>query len=136
MQRKRRTYALTAVGLLLAFFLLRKSHWEGHTDLHTVMEVIATLLSLMVGILGLVRYHTKPHNTILLIGAGFLGTSFLDGYHAVVTSQWFDQLWPSPPSHLIPWSWNASRMFLAVLMYLSWLAWRRQQRLGAERDIQ
>lgn len=133
--RKTSAYALTLVGLFVAFFLLRQSDWEGSGDLHTIMEVIATLLALMVGTLGLVRYHTKPHNTILLIGAGFFGTAMLDGYHAVVTSRWFDQMWPSAPSHLIPWSWNASRTFLSVLLFLSWLAWRREQRLGAKGAI-
>ncbi len=134
-KRKIGTYALTFVGLFVAFFLLRQSAWQGGKDLHTLMEVVATLLALMVGVLGLVRYHTKPNNTILFIGAAFFGTAMLDGYHAVVTSQWFDQMWPSTPSHLIPWSWNASRTFLSVLVFLSWLAWRREKRLGAEGAI-
>jgi signal transduction histidine kinase len=124
------TYALTTVGLLVAFFALRYSDWEGSTDLHTSMEIIASMLALMVGILGLVRYYTKRSNTILVIGAGFIGTAMLDGYHAIVTCHGFDQLWPSAPSHLIPWSWNASRTFLALVMCMSWLAWRREQRLG------
>ena len=134
-KRKTRAYALTLVGLLVAFLLLRQSDWEGSNDLHTLMEVVATLLALMVGVLGLIRYHTKPNNAILFIGAGFFGTAMLDGYHAVVTSHWFDQMWPSTPSHLIPWSWSASRTFLSVLMFLSWLAWRRGQRLGAKGAI-
>jgi len=93
-----RIYALTFGGLLAVFLLLRRIDWAGSRELYTLMEVMATLLALMVGVLGLVRYHTKPHNTILLIGAGVFGTAMLDGYHTVVTSQWFDQTWPSAPS--------------------------------------
>jgi len=101
-KQKTATYALTFVVLLAIFFLLRQSAWLGSKDLHTIMEVIATLLALMVGVLGLVRYHTKPNNTILFIGAGFFGTAMLEGYHAVVTSRWFEQLWPSEAARLIP----------------------------------
>ncbi|MET0066500.1 MAG: EAL domain-containing protein [Candidatus Thiodiazotropha sp.] len=127
---RQRAYLLIGGGLFVSFYLTRTLHWEGSKDLHTLMEVIATLLAFFVGTLGLVRYYTKPNNTILLIGAAFLGTACLDGYHAVVTSQWFDQLWPSPPPQLIPWSWNASRTYLALMMVLSWLAWRSERRMG------
>ena len=43
-KRKIGTYALTFVGLFVAFFLLRQSAWQGSKDLHTLMEVVATLL--------------------------------------------------------------------------------------------
>ena len=36
-----------------------------------------------------------------------------------------------PPASLIPWSWNASRTFLALLILLSYWAWKREQRLKA-----
>ncbi len=54
----------------------------------------------------------------------------MDGYHAVVTSSFFSQSFPSAPSSLIPWSWNASRIFLALLLLLSYRMWRREQDLG------
>jgi diguanylate cyclase (GGDEF)-like protein len=129
---KASSYALTGIALFSLFWLVRDSDWEGSRDLHTIMEVIATMLAFGVGVLGFVRYATKPDNTILFVSAAFMGTAFLDGYHAVVTSQWFDILWPSPPPQLIPWSWNASRSFLAVMMCLSLLAWRREIRLGPQ----
>ncbi|MFQ5883024.1 MAG: ATP-binding protein [Candidatus Methylomirabilales bacterium] len=133
--KRARTYIGLALVLLVGYVLLRDSTWQGSTELHTLMEVIATLLALMVGLVALVRFHTKKNNAFLFIGAGFLGTALLDGYHAIVTSQWFDQLWPSPPPSLIPWSWNASRVFLAILMFLSWWAWRREERRGATGQI-
>jgi signal transduction histidine kinase len=123
-------YALTGVGLLLAFFLVKTSNWQGNKELHTIMEVIATLLAVTIGVLALIRYIAKRDNTILFIGAAFLGTALLDGYHTVVTSHWFEHLWPSPPPHLLPWSWNASRTFLALAMVLSWRAWHRERKLG------
>lgn len=124
------TYIMLAVALFVGFVLLRDSAWQGTKELHTLMEVVATFLALFVGVMALVRFYSKKNNTFLLIGAGFLGTGFLDGYHAVVTSSFFAHLFPSGLSSLIPWSWVASRTFLSLLMWLSWLAWRREVRLG------
>lgn len=53
-----RSYALTFRGLFAVFLLLRRIDWAGSRELHTLMEVMATLLALMVGVLGLARYHT------------------------------------------------------------------------------
>ena len=129
------TYAMVFLGLTVGYFLLRGSNWTGSTQLHTVMESIASLLALLVGVLALVRFYSKKNNTFLFIGTGFVGTAFLDGYHAVVTSSFFADQFPSAPSSLIPWSWIASRLFLAVLLWLSWVAWRRETKLGEKGKI-
>ncbi len=90
-------YITVSLALLLSYFFLRKSTWQGSTQLHTLMETIATFLALMVGILALLRFYSRKNNTFLFIGSGFLGTAFLDGYHTIVTSAFFDYLFPSPP---------------------------------------
>ncbi len=99
------------------------SGWKGSVQLHTIMEIVATLLAAMIGALALVRYYSKKDVIILFIGAGFLGTAFLDGYHALVTSEFFRPFMPSDIPSLIPWSWVASRQFLSILMFFSWLVW-------------
>ncbi|MDA1231558.1 MAG: hypothetical protein O2856_12350, partial [Planctomycetota bacterium] len=109
--------------------------YQGSRQLHTNMEVAATLLALIVGALALVRFYSKKDNTYLFVGIGFIGTGMLDGYHAVVTSDLLPYIMPSPPESLIPWSWNASRTFLAIVMTLSWWAWRREEKLGADGRI-
>ncbi|MBP86682.1 MAG: hypothetical protein CMJ64_08200 [Planctomycetaceae bacterium] len=124
------TYACITSLLVIAYITLEFTDWAGNTQLHTLMEVVATLFALIVGVVALVRYYAKPHNMILFIGVGFFGTAMLDGYHAVVTSTFFSEVFPSAPLSLIPWSWNASRTFLAILMFLSWWAWRREEQLG------
>ena len=129
-RRRVAAYWAVGLGLTLAYGLLRGSTWRGSTDLHTHMEAIATLLALVVGVMALVRFYAKKDNTFLFIGTGFLGTAFLDGYHTLVTSHYFKAYLPSDLPSLIPWSWVASRFFLAALMYLSYLAWTREQRLG------
>jgi len=90
-------YCGLSVGLVALYALLANSDWRGGTQLHTISEVVATLVALIVGILALTRYYTKKSNSHLFIGTAFLGTPFLDGYHAIVTSTAFDQLFPSAP---------------------------------------
>ncbi|MCH8814442.1 MAG: hypothetical protein IH957_04990 [Chloroflexi bacterium] len=123
-------YAALIVALALGFLLVHDSAWLGSTQLHTLMEAMASLLALFVGVMALVRFYSKKNNTFLLIGTGFLGTALLDGYHAVVASTFFADLWPSAPASLIPWSWIGSRLFLSLLLFFSWWAWRREQRMG------
>ena len=123
-------YWLVAIGLTVGYVMMRGSGWQGSTQLHTLMEGIATLLASIVGAMSLVRFYSKKNNTFLFIGTGFLGTALLDGYHAAVTSAFFAPYLPSELASLIPWSWVASRLFLSVLLCLSWLAWIREQRLG------
>ena len=128
-------YWLTGLALTVVFAVLHGHQWRGGVGLHTLMETLATLLAAIVGAMALVRFYSKKDNTFLFIGAGFLGTAFLDGYHAVVTSEFFRPFMPSDLSSLIPWSWVASRQFLAILMFLSWFAWLREQRLGPEGKV-
>ncbi len=129
------TYWIVGIGLFISALLGHNLEWRGSSQLHTIMEVIATLLAVIVGAMALVRYYSKENTVFLFVGVGFLGTAFLDGYHAVVTSAYFRPFMPSDLPHLIPWSWVASRQFLAVLMFLSWVAWRREERLGVAGQI-
>jgi PAS domain-containing protein len=124
-------YWLVGLGLGLVYVALRGSAWQGSVALHTLMEVAATLLAAVVGAMALVRFYSAKGNTFLFVGTGFLGAALLDGYHALVTSVWFAPYLPSDLPSLIPWSWIASRLFLSLMLALSWLAWMRERRLGA-----
>ncbi len=124
-------YVATFAALFFDYFYLRDSNWRGDIWQHTLTESVTAVLSFCVGCLALVRFYSKKNNTFLFIGTGFVATAFLDGYHAVVTSSYFITTFPSSPPSLIAWSWFASRTFLAVLLWLSWLLWKREDRLGA-----
>ena len=128
-------YWLTGLGLTFSLALLHGINWRGNADLHTQMEIIATLLAAIVGTMALVRFYSKKNNTFLFIGTGFLGTAFFDGYHALVTSAFFQPFMPSDLPSLIPWSWVASRQFLSVMIFMSWYCWLRPQRLGTDSII-
>ena len=124
------TYFILAGFLLVAFLFLRSSPWQGSVQLHTLMEAVAMMLAFFVGVMAIVRFYSRKSNLFLFVGAGFLGTGLLDGYHAVVTSSWFKDVFPSDLGALIPWSWIASRLFLSMFLCISWRAWNREDDLG------
>jgi len=119
-------YIGCTIGWVILFLVLRLIQWQGSTQLHTIMETAATLLALFVGMLAIVRYYTQKSSCFLYIGTGFIGTGLLDAYHALVTSSFFAIILPSPPPSLIPWSWIASRIFLSVLLWLSYLTYTQK----------
>ena len=83
--RGRQATYLTLFGVLtVAFLILRLSPWQGSVELHTLMEAVGMMLSFFVGTMAIVRFYSRKSNLFLFIGAGFLGTGLLDGYHAVV----------------------------------------------------
>lgn len=129
-RRRLAIYWIVGLALILGYVSIRGTIWTGGAQLHTAMEVAATLLAMIVGAMALVRFYAKRDNTFLFVGTGFLGAAFLDGYHAIVTSAFFKPFMPSDLPALIPWSWVASRQFLSILMFLSILAWLREQKLG------
>lgn len=125
-----KVYGIVASLLVIGAVALQPARWRGSTQIHTLMELMATLVALFAGTVALLRHFSRPSNCWLFLGVGFIGTAFLDGYHAVVTSSFFREWFPSPPPSLIPWSWNASRTFLAVLMTLTWWMTRRERQHG------
>ncbi|MCM8537468.1 MAG: PAS domain-containing protein, partial [Lentisphaeraceae bacterium] len=123
-------YLFVGIGLTLLYIAFRGNEWKGSGSLHSAMEVFATLLALIVGVLSLKKYYDSRESKYLVIGAGFLGTSVLDGYHALVTSSAINVYLPSSWDSLIGWSWIASRLFLGVLLFFSYIVYRREQNLG------
>jgi signal transduction histidine kinase len=110
--------------------LLQGSTWRSGPQFHTLLEAVATVLALAIGVITLARFYARRFNVYLLVGTGFLGTALLDGYHALVTSPLFSAASRSAVEELSPWSWSASRTYLAGVMILSWRGWRRQRKLG------
>ncbi len=129
-QRRVISYVVLGLGLTILYALLRGSQWQGSTVMHSIMELAATILAFTVGYVAIKRYNATNKYTFLIIGAGFLGTGFLDGYHALVTSAPIKGYLPSDLPALIPWSWVASRLFLSIMLLLSYLGWRRIQKFG------
>lgn len=127
-----RSFIHLMIPLAAAFFYLKDLSWQGTNASHTLFELMATLFAFFTGVLALVRYYTKKTNTLLCLAVGFLGTGILETFHTLATSPFMNQLFPSPPPALIPWTWSASRIFLSLFLFLSWLAWKREAKLGGK----
>jgi hypothetical protein len=123
------------LALVVAYFPIRAAvDWPGWAKPHTLMEYAATLIALGIGVISLIHFYAKKNNRFLFIGTAFIGTALLDGFHTVVTDvtfvRRFEVLMPSSPPSLILWSWNASRIFLGLMMLLSYVTWRREEKMG------
>jgi PAS domain S-box-containing protein len=128
-------FFILGIGLSLSYIFLRGSSYQGSATLHTIMESLATLLAFITGIMALLRYYSKKNDLFLIIGAGFIGTAMLDGYHAIVTSVFLKGMLPSDLDHLIPWSWVASRFYLSIIMFYCWWTWykNRERNISAQK---
>jgi len=117
--------------------LVRNMGWHCDVQFHTVLEVIATQLALTTGVMALVRYYAKRSSMFLLIGSGFLGSSLLDAYHALVTSEYLARRMPSSLSAISHWSGTVSGIFLSLLLLASLWVWKRRPTAGrsAERLV-
>ncbi|MFT4928300.1 MAG: PAS domain S-box-containing protein [Phenylobacterium sp.] len=118
------SYWLLALGLFIVSALLRGGHHSGGVQWHTLMETVSTMLALFIGVMALLRYYTRKDIIYLMVGSGFLGTFFLDGYHSIVTSTAFKSYIDTAMPTLIPWSWLASRQYLSIFLFMCWLLWK------------
>lgn len=121
--------------LFALLFVARALSWVSPKWVHTLMESAAAIIAITVGVLALQRYYSAKSSTLLLIGAGFLGTGLLDAFHAVVTAEGLEGLLPSAHGSVIPWSWLASRVSLSAVLAWSWIAWKREQRTGTREPV-
>ncbi len=129
-------YLGLALGLVAARFALGGLEWTSGVDLHTLQELASTILALIVAGVAMARFYAKKTSMFLFIGCSFLGAGLLDGYHTFITSQWFHQYWPSDLSNLIPWSGNVSRIYLGVLLLLSYWIGRKKKPMDATVSVE
>lgn len=126
-------YATLGAFVLTMFVIARLVSWSGSPLLHSLLEVTATLLAGVIGMLALVRYYSHKNGTLLLVGAGFSGTAVLDATHLAMTADGLSWRLATDPESLGHWSGLASPLFLSLILVWSWWEWRREVRVGRER---
>ena len=126
-RRRNAAYAAMIVVITAAYSLLWGRSWNVTVEMLTSAEWVAAMLSLCVGALALVRYYSQREITFLFIGTGFIANGLLHVGHAVVTSTYFIDVLAPLPLKPIAWSWYGSRLYLPVLLWLSWVFWKRQR---------
>lgn len=129
-------YILLSVILTYFFWIFKASSTRGGPELHTLIEEASMLLALIIGTVALVRFYSKKSNFFLFLGAGFVGTAWLDAYHAFITSSFVDlTAFHSDEMALSPWSWLSSRIFVATLLLLSLVNRESQQSSSATPSV-
>ncbi len=126
--------AVTAPFLLAFVAVTRVPDWDSaHTHLHTLCEVLAASFALVAGGMAAIRFLARRRPSLLLLAVGLVGTALLDAYHAFVTSEWAAALIPIAADGLVPWTWTASRLYLAITMAAAvWCAQPRIARRGID----
>ena len=129
-ERRAASYWVVAIVLIAAAVPVHASSWSSAWGLQTVVGVVATILAFTIGALALVGFYSRKRGIYLYIGTGFVGTGVLEAYHALMTSPVLSSRFATNPSELLDltaWSWTASRLFLSIFLYVSWLAWRKER---------
>jgi PAS domain S-box-containing protein len=121
------SFIVSEVIIIFLFFFTIRHSWQEDNQLHTLMEFSAFILASVIGIMALIKYLTRRNIMYLFVGAGFLGAGLLDVYHTILTG----------PSLLLnnPLSWNASPIFLSIMIFLSWLAWKKKKLLDWQKAV-
>ena len=129
-RRRQSIYVLMLITLTAGYAMLWGKSWHVSFQLLTSVEWMATVASLCVGAVALVRFYSRREINFLFIGTGFIANGLLSGIHAAMISSYFiDITLPISLDH-IAWSWYASRLFLPVLLWLSWIFWGREKKYG------
>jgi GAF domain-containing protein len=117
----RRWLALAAIaGIVLLRLLIPPTDGQASSQLHMLLEFAAAIIAILSGVLALMRYFTGRNTTFLYLGIGFFGVGIIDGYHAILSGIWFNQLLTNISLQNWFWLWNTSGFFLAVLIVGSW----------------
>ena len=75
-----RVLAYWGLGAVVSvcFVLARDLQWQSDAHLHTLLETLATVLALLVGVVALIRYASRPSNIDLFIAAAFTHSRILE----------------------------------------------------------
>lgn len=113
-------YLLTfAIFAFVAPFLIRIP-WQATSEIHTLFELTAILLAVVVAHLSLIYHrHSRRDAQFFFVAFGFLAAALLDAVHMLLTSSIFSLPLPSSLVEVTPWSWLVSRMVLAGFFLLN-----------------
>jgi PAS domain S-box-containing protein len=132
-ERRRAFYLVQASALFVAAVLVFGLERGGSPLLHSLLATVATVLAVAVGSTALVGFYSRRRTTQLFIGTAFLGTAVLDGYHTLATAAFLTPVPADDATNLSAWTWLAARLFLALVLCASWVAWYREEQARLRR---
>jgi len=133
-ERRKVSFIVLVAILVILFFISSQLDILGTLEMHTSIEVISMAMTFFVGATTLARFYSRKNNLLIFLGAAFLGTAILDGYHVLVTSKYFISTFSESPTSISAWSWTASRLYLAVMLWLSIVVTNRTNRIAIDEN--
>ena len=110
-------YVVFSSACFAGCFAARDLYWVGGPSARALLETSSIVAALFIGVLGLARYYSKRLHRFAFISVGFIGAGVLEAYHVASTTEFV-------ATHaLVPWTWSASRAYLAFFMVMSWWSW-------------
>ncbi|HLB60959.1 MAG TPA: ATP-binding protein [Patescibacteria group bacterium] len=124
-----RTVAYIVAALIFAavYATLPGFKWVSNVQLYILLELIATVFSLIVSVMALIKYNTRHYNKYLFIGIGFLG-SVLIHWHAVLTISTIAAFGGGVDltTHTARY-WLFSQLYLSLFIIASIVVWWREK---------
>jgi hypothetical protein len=116
---------------IIAFLGL--SYWVGEVvwlkDFQLFVTLISGVFALFIGVIALLRYYTKKTSVgFLFIGVGFLGVGLLDVFQLMLELGAFQSLFVAPENQVYSLTSVISKVFLSVLMFVSWFVNRNSNK--------
>ncbi|MCC7413587.1 MAG: PAS domain S-box protein [Gammaproteobacteria bacterium] len=116
-------YFATVLAMVLLWLLIADSDWHSGPGLHAFFDGVAVGLAAFITLVLLAHAVATRSRFSFFVGIAFAGTAMLDLVHGLVTIPTLAGLWSSPPETVGPWSWNLSRLYLALMLTLGCARW-------------
>lgn len=125
-------YLIIYVILWTVYYLSRRMNWQLDIDLHTLMEMVGSILSIFIAVFAYVRYFSKKNNMYLFISTGFLVEGSFRGIHAILTSRFLIDF---VPPYINTWIFVVARFVFPILLLLSYYTWKKENSMGHQASI-
>lgn len=118
------------LGLFLTSFVFQKLYLTGPQEINPFVQVNSTFLPLIISVFAFLRYYSFKKDQYLFIGIGFLGATLLDIYDVIVVSYTSHNILNNELNISDNWGWTLSRLFLSILLLISWINWHVKNKYG------
>ena len=129
MQVRRREISIlfSVIAFLIFGYIAGNLKWI--QDFQLILDLLAGIFAFFIGTLALVRFYTKKNSiNYLLLGLGFLMVGILDVFQILLTLNVYSDLFLSHGSEIFPKTVVLSRVFLALIFFLSWIYTNEEQK--------
>ena len=108
--------------LLSVYFILKESDYKGSAEFHSTTEMISSLISIIAGLIIVVRYYLLGNRMLLFIGLAYCINGAEDFVHGILSFPLTEIYTGLPASSLkqyIPGTYVTGRFIFALLLLIA-----------------